>query len=132
MKKFGIAIIGIILSLLGINAGVQTFGSVENGSEYQATSTRAMFSNGPGVRTQRVLVSNGPAILGSIVIASTSASTFTVWDATSTTDTASSSLMTITASPTKDFVIDAALYRGLIIDMPSTFNGDYVITFKQR
>lgn len=101
-----------------------SLGSVMQTGEYQSTTTVGMTTG------QRVINAN-PGTLGSIIVASSSATTFKIWNATSTTDTASSTVTQFVASPTNGtYTFDLILTRGLIIEMPTGFNGSYTITYR--
>lgn len=129
MNKIKLALVGIVGLVLGF-LGLQSspiVGSVIPGGEYIATSTTAI---PVGMRT---LVSNGPATLGSIVVASSSAATLRVWNATSTTDSASTTVAVVKASVGENtFTFDASLTRGLIIELGTGFNGAYTVTYRQN
>ena len=113
---------GFIIGFLSHEAGNRVVGSVEQGSEYQATTTVGM---AVGLRSLACTQT-----LGSVIVASSSAGTLKIWNATSTTDTASSTIATFIASPVQGtYTFDAILTRGGIgIELGSGFNGSYTIT----
>jgi hypothetical protein len=133
MNKIGNYIVGAVLTLLalfGINVGQQTLSGVSVGSEYNATTTRAMTGGvalaAPAFRT---IVSDSRATLGSVVIASTTAATIRLWNATSTTDSASTSIASFPASVAAGtYTFDSIADRGLIVELGTGFAGDYIIT----
>lgn len=106
-----------------------TLGSVVQGGEYQATTTSTM-----GTNKHQLIQSaynSSSVTLGSIVVASTSATTIKVWNATSTTDIASTTLGTLKASVAEGtYTFDLILTRGLILEIPTGFNGNYIITHR--
>jgi hypothetical protein len=102
------------------------FSSVITGGEYQATTTG-------GLPTGHQVVRGSLTTLGSVVIASSSATSFTIWNATSTTDTASTSLVTFEADAAEGtYTFDIDLVRGLVVEEPSGFNGDFVVTWRAQ
>lgn len=114
------------------------YGSVSLANEYQATSTFARLGGtssnyAPAAATTQIhmIVGTGSNILGSIIVASSSATRIDIWNATSTTDVASTSLAHIVASPANGtYTFDSIAPRGLIVDMPTGFNGAYYITYR--
>lgn len=100
-----------------------TLGSVQTGSEYGYGTTTAA-----GNQVFRTTANGTGCTLGSIIIASSSATGFTVWNATSTTDVGSTTIATF--GPADDegtYTFDAACSRGISIIAPTGFNG-FVIT----
>jgi len=114
----------VVLSVLWQTPG-RTSGSVMPAGEYLATTTVGMAS------VQNVVSANRVVTLGSIIVASSSATTFKVWNATSTTDSASTTVFGMKASISEGtYTFDAELPRGLIVEKTTGFNGDYVITYR--
>ena len=110
------------------NQTLAPLGSVSVGSEYNATTTADMTAG-----AFATIISDAQATLGSIVVASSSAGTLQVWNATSTTDVSSTTVTTLKASIGEGtYTFDLNLSRGLIVLPGSGFDGDYVITFRQR
>jgi hypothetical protein len=104
--------------------GEQNLGSVNVANEYHSTSTLADAAG-------HYLVQTGGTILGSVIIASSSGSTFKVWNATSTNDLASTTYVTFKASTAEGvFTFDSILTRGLVIQLPAGFNGNFVVTYR--
>lgn len=114
----------------------EALGSVAIGNEYQATSTSNMGTGhiviGLKDPTAVGAESTVPlSVLGSVIVASSSAVAVTLWDATSTTDTASTTIGTIKASVTEGvYTFDSAIKRGLIVNLPTGDAGSYVITYR--
>lgn len=105
-------------------------GSVITGQAYNSTTS---ISTSAGSFWQARSTSNvGGCELGSVIIASsTAASTFRLWDATSTTDVASTSIVVFpTSAVAGTYTFDIVCKRGLIIDTPTGFNGVYVVTWR--
>lgn len=122
MKKLVIAILSAIIVFLGGTS----LGSVARSSEYSA-------SYSPNLAVgQNVIVSNTSATLGQITVGSTSAGTIKIWNATSTTDSSSTTVAQLKASVVEGtYTFDALLTRGLIVELGSGFNGAYTITYRQ-
>lgn len=108
---------------------VPSQGSVVVGGEYQATTTLNM-----GTNKHQLIQSayqSSSVTLGSIIIASSSATTIKIWNATSTTDTASTTLGTIKAAAGEQtLTFDAIMTRGLVLEIPTGFNGNFIITHR--
>ena len=105
----------------------QAHGSIETGQEYTATTT----DSGEAGRHLVARSSGAACALGSVTVASSSGTTFEVWNATSTTDIASTSLLRLKASVAEGtYTLGAACPRGLIIAAPTGFNGSYVTTYR--
>lgn len=122
----GFVIIGflVVFTKPGSTLVQPSFGSVVRGSEYQATTTTAIPNGHRFVKT-------GDSILGSIIIASSSAGTLKVWNATSTTDTASTTAITFIASPTVGtYTYDMVMTRGIVLELGAGSNGSYNVTFR--
>lgn len=76
-------------------------------------------------------IKTGQTILGSVVIASSSATSLKLKNAASTTDIASTTIATIVAAADEGtFIFDLSASRGLIIESSSGFNGNFVITYQ--
>ena len=104
-----------------------TIAGVNQGQEYFATSTVL----GGGVLRQ--LRTDAPAVLGSVVVASSSATTITLRNATSSTDSASTTVLTMPADATVGtytFDVGDLFPRGMALEVPSGFNGEYIITWR--
>lgn len=100
------------------------YGSVTVGNEYNATNTASM-TVGPR------LLKTGPSVLGSVIVASSSATTFKVWNATSTLDIASSTPVIFVASPVNGtYTFDASFERGIVVELPTGYNGAYTVTWR--
>lgn len=98
-------------------------GSVQDGSEYTYGTTTAA-----GLKNFKSTTNTSSCVLGSVVIASSSATSFTVKNATSTTDVGSTTIATFEANAAEGtYTFDAACSRGVSVDAPAGFNG-YVIT----
>jgi len=107
--------------------GEEGLGGVTVGNEYNATSTDGM----SGIDDTGLIIGK-PAALGSIVVlASSTAGTVTFWNATSTTDTASTTIFTVpTNMPENTYIFDLITPRGLSIRPSSDFNGNFVFTYR--
>jgi len=116
----------------------QALGSVAVGGEYHSTSTLNM-----GSSTHKVIGLRDPShalaqsstslsTLGNVIISSPSTVAFKLWDATSTTDGASTTIVGFGAAPAVGIthIFDVALKRGLIIELPTGFDGETVVTYR--
>lgn len=107
---------------------VGQFGSVQQGGEYTASSTRTDIKSG-----FYTLISANMGTLGSVIIASSSGATIELWNATSTTDVASTSIVKFKASVAEGtYTFDLNFDRGLILRVPAGSSGDFVTTYRQR
>lgn len=117
-------LLAILLPNLKIDLSSIAFGSIETGQEYIATTTATM---GTGFS----VLKSSTGSLGSVIVASSSAATFTVWNATSTTDVASTSPVRFVASPANGtYTFDAVFDRGIIVENPTGANGSYTVTWR--
>ena len=120
-------LIAITFAMLVLQRPDSALGSTFPGGEYNATTTTGMGA------VHNVVSGNRVVGFGSIIVASSSATTFKVWNATSTTDVASTSLLTLKASIAEGtYTFDTELTRGLIVEKPTGFNGNYVITYRAQ
>jgi hypothetical protein len=123
----GLGVFGavIILVMVGLfyyfNTG--TVGSVKAGNEYRyASSTGAL---------TKTLRADNPATLGSITIVKATAQAFVVWNATSTTDISSTTVVTLPASiATGTYTFDIIVPRGLVIVPAASFAGEYITSYR--
>ena len=126
--KLNLLIVGTVVLLVSVfllPRGGGPLGSVSVSNEYHATTT-----DSTSVNTYSQIKSTS-ATLGSIVVASSSATTLTIWNATSTTDIASTTITKLVASIGEGtYTFDVEAPRGLIIATPTAFNGSYVITWR--
>ena len=98
--------------------------SVNVANEYHATTTEAMSK-------EHNLIKTGSSILGSIIVASTSPTALKIWNATSTTDVASTTLGSFAPEPEEGtYTFDTIMTRGIIIETLTGFNGTYIITYR--
>lgn len=116
----GAIVVLAVLVLLMIRVS-PVLGSVQDGSEYSYGTTTAA-----GLKSFKQAT---PACtLGSIVIASSSATAFTVKNASSTTDVSSTTIASFEANAAEGtYTFDVSCARGVAVDAPTGFNG-YVIT----
>lgn len=122
-----VAIIVIIVAILAFRlfGSDRIVGSVVPSGEYYGTSTSSLIAGMNVVKT-------GVTTLGSVVVVSpNTATTFTIWNATSTTDSASTTVAIFPVNATSGtYVFDTILNRGLIIDEPTGFVGDILTTYR--
>jgi len=106
----------------------QTLGSTISGQEYQATTT---ISTSAGTHWQARVAANGGCSLGSVVVASSSNTVLRIWNATSTTDIASTTIVTFDSDVLEGtYTFDISCSRGLVVDTPASFDGVYTVTFR--
>lgn len=128
-----IIILGVVVVIASLLFGGSTdkkFGGVVQGSEYLATTTR---STSAGTHWLAKSTTNARVcVLGSVVVASSSPdATLVLWNATSTTDSASSTIATLKASIGEGtYTYDITCSRGIVVETPSGFNGEYTITYR--
>lgn len=138
-----IVLVAFALALFIVGQQTKTaFGSTSRGSEYQsyiASSTNASASAG-------TLLGTGPSTLGSVVVtsAASAGAYFRVWDATSTaTSTYQNSDNTSTSTTygrliaqfkataaEQTYTFDANAFKGIVIEVPSSWNGIYTVTYR--
>ena len=110
--------------------------SVPISGEYQATSTTnigtghiviGLRNASPDIAQSSTTLS----VLGSVIVASSSATAVTLWDATSTSDVSSSTIAIFKSAISEGvYTFDIILKRGLIINLPTGDNGSYTITYR--
>lgn len=142
-KKYligGIIIIGLAFAIGGyaafqnanlyikVDEAEEKLGSVQQAGEYHATSTGV----GISLSTDTELISDSSAVLGSVIIlASSSAGTLTFKNASSTTDTASTTSVVIpTSLPEGTYTFDMIFTRGLVIEPTGNLDGNFIITYR--
>ena len=127
MKKTLIATTVVVIAAVGLllaskSSVAPTLGSVSYGSEYNATSTTA-------AGTQCLKVGSGT--FGGIVVSSTTVGTFTVMNATSSTDAASTTIASFGASVSfGSYEYDSVFDRGLCVRANAGFNGVYTTMWR--
>lgn len=123
----------ILSAVLGIFAmfGVYQTANLGGASDtYTATTTSSAWA---GLHIP--VKYNSPAVLGSICVASTTGAlpltqTLTLWNATSTTDSASTTIAVIQTGYTGCFGNDLNFPQGLIISAGAGFAGSYTIGYR--
>lgn len=115
-------VVVLVLSLfVGANTDTPSLGGIGEGP-FRSVKVTSSNSNDN-------LVLGGSGALGKIIVASSSASAFSVYDGTAT--TTGTLLVTLPASiPQGEYEFDIAVRTGLIVDGAAGFNGDYVITYQ--
>ena len=99
------------------------------GMEYNSTTTVATSANTHW--QARSTANGGGCSLGSIVVASSSAATIKIWNATSTTDVASTTILTTDKNIAEGtYTFDIVCTRGLVIETSTGFDGVYVVTWR--
>ena len=117
---------GIIMllfaGLIGFLIQPQPLGSVQQASEYHATTTAS------GISADDYVIFEGSGVLGSVIISSSSASTFTVLDADGDSTTTVATI--VAAADEQTFTFDTNLYNGLILTIPASFDGQFITTYR--
>ena len=130
LVAFCIAIVVFLLIVtLGSNK-TPSFGSVNQGNSYMATTTYNFGSQSIG--SYKVL-KNGNGELGSVIITNSTAGSFNLYDATSTNHGghATTSLASISASlAAGTYTFDVAFSRGLLVEFQSTNVASGTITYR--
>lgn len=125
-QKIAGVIVGV-LAFFGLyqGANVANFGSVSDGNAYTATTTDSVYAN------KKVVIKSGNGVLGSVIITGTSATVVELRNATSSTDVASTTIVTFAASAgTNTYTFDSSFNRGLVANFIGSFAGQYTITFR--
>lgn len=123
-------VLGVVVVIL---LGVIAFKSTPQGKTILGGGNEAYLSTTtPTISGAMLMVKTGQGVLGSVVIGVTSATTFELRNATATTDVASTTLLSMAASPVigSSMTLDVAFDRGLAIVFPASFTGRYTITYK--
>jgi uncharacterized protein (UPF0333 family) len=120
---FGAVLVLLVLVLL-MSRVSPVLGSVADGNTYSHATTTTNVS-----KVVKTTFNASPVCtLGSIVIASSSATSFVIKNATSTTDVSSSTIASFEANAAENtYTFDISCSRGIVVDAPAGFNG-YVIT----
>lgn len=118
-------IIVAILALFGISTGTAMVGGVNQGQEYSYSTTTGSFTVGTSTA-----IKIGQGALGSLNIGTVSAGIFKIKDATSPTDSASTTLFEASGSQTGSYQFDVNFNRGLFLEIPTTFVGRFTITYR--
>lgn len=129
----------IVIGLLVVGVGVysanptgNSFGSVMQSGEYQATTTYSKLGV-PLFGTNQTIISNNSGVLGSVIITGAVAGPMRFMNASSTTDISSTTIAVFpnsTAAGTYTF--DLIVTRGLIVETTSGLLPTTTITFRQN
>jgi hypothetical protein len=118
-------LVGIVGYLLGLEKSKDNpVGSVAIGTSYQATTTI------PTTVAGTYLIKSGSGVLGSIVVASSSSSIFSVKDANITGAATSTMVILKGAIGEGTYTFDMNFYNGLYITIPTNFIGEYITTYR--
>lgn len=129
---FVVAVVLLLAAILGYVSFIPQVasGSVITGQAYNSTTS---ISTSAGSFWQARSTSNvGGCELGSVVIASTTATAgITLKNATSTTDVSSTTIVAFPANAAAGtYTFDIACPRGLIVETPTGFSGQFVVTYR--
>lgn len=117
----------------------EEMGSVNVTHEYQSTSTGAMDGGAveKSAEFDQLIASSthGTVVLGSIVVASTSAASMDVYNATSSGGFANGDYALVarfpTTTPQGTYTFDTELNYGLFVRLQAEFSGDYIFTYRR-
>lgn len=122
-------VLGVLVGAFYFSNASKALAGVDSGSEYNATTTTSTQANTH--RLVKTTTISPVCTIGSVVIASSSATAFTVWNATSTTDVASTTFATFEANAVEGtYAFDSTCTRGIVIAAPTGFNGSVVTTYR--
>jgi len=135
MKEILPIILLMIFALLAVGVYVMSqqganFGGVNITHEYYSTTTNLM------TKGEKHLIQSNTVTLGSVIVASTTPdNVITVYDATSTqavTDgTYSTQVAKVNGATAGTYPFDTLLTNGLVVDLPSGYQGDTIITYRR-
>jgi hypothetical protein len=110
------------------SSNTTALGSTIDGQGYKyVTASSTTFT----VATSTNRIVTGTGIFGSIIVASSTNTAITIWNATSTIDTGSTTIAVLPAGATAGtYTFDVSFSRGIILSASSTFAGWYVATYK--
>lgn len=123
------SILVLVIAVVARQAGQEiSLSSVERSSEYHSTSTLN------AAAASETFIFTGSGTLGSVVVVSTTAASgFIIYDADTVTSTPTSTIAVFPANATAGtYTFDVALQQGLKIIVPSGFNGHFVTTYRQN
>lgn len=127
MKKLSLIALVSLVAICGIVFWATNGDSVV-GSGYETYSFTNITSTNASA-TSPVLIRGGAGTLGSVIVASSSGSFLRVYDGTAT--TSGTLIATFKASVGEQaFPLDVSVTKGIVLDVPATFNGSYTITYK--
>lgn len=126
-QKIGVVIAVIIALFGGVASNGVKLGAVSHGDECPYATTTGSFSAASSTK-----IRIGPGVLCAVNIGVTSATTFRLMDASSILDSASTTLLSLAASPVigSSMNFDVTFTRGLFIEFPASFVGSYTIVYR--
>lgn len=124
-KKIWVAVVAIafLVGTFGLFNQEGSLGSVNQANEYHTTTT-------PSGASQYSSFYTPATVLGSIVITSSTADAFYVYDWDTATSTVSSTVAYFANSPAGTYTFDIALFNGLVIEPVVTTTGFFVTTYR--
>lgn len=125
------AAVAVIAFVMAVYVPRQSFiAGAQTGDAFTATTTSSGQA-GLNLMVKTTYETSPYCELGSVIIASTSAQAITIKNATSTTDTASTTLAYFPANTAAGtYTFEAACTRGLAVQPVAGFNGFYIITYR--
>tara|TARA_R110000868_G_scaffold75379_1_gene217546 strand:+ start:534 stop:950 length:417 start_codon:yes stop_codon:yes gene_type:complete len=123
-------IVGVYLFGVSNRSEKLSIGAVVRASEYTATTTYSKLGV-PLFTTNQNIVSNSKGALGTVIITGAVAGSLRFMDATSTTDTASTTIVVFPASTAVgSYPFDSNFNRGLILESTSGLLPTTTITYR--
>lgn len=138
IQSFLVSTVGILVIFFaiffGMGGGVKpvAIGSVGDNYAYNSTTTDSSYA-ASNRKIKGAVNGSVPigGVLGSVIVAGTSATLVEIMDATSTTDLASTTLARFPASPANGtYTFDSAFTRGLMVNFIGSYTGSYTITYR--
>lgn len=133
----GVFILAVAFGLGFYFSGEKPLGSVMRGGEMHATSTANMSGTTYKAAEFNQLIQTAEyssVTLGSIIIASTTANSMSIYNATSTDAIVNGdgTLITtmVSSTPQGTYTFDIALDEGLVVQLQAGFGGGYIITHR--
>lgn len=104
-----------------------TFGSVADNGTYSYKNLTSANASSTAVTTIR----SGVGTLGSMVVNTTHATIIRVYDGTTATSSDATLIASLPASAVVGtYTFDVAVKKGIVLDVPAGFDGNYTVTFR--
>lgn len=127
--SLAIGAIAILVIAFIIPKNVPSLGNVAKGNDYQSKNLSLITTTTP------TLLATGQRTLGSVIFATTSDRTFTIYNVAAAANYSSTTLSTklisfATGTPAGTYTYDLSATRGIAVDAPVTSTKETVITFR--
>lgn len=120
----------IILGLIAIAIVVFIVGPTNlGGGSFADSYNFKSITSSNASSTAPFVIRGGSGVIGKVIIASSTASTFGVYEGTAT---STGTLITtfVASAPEGEYTFDVASNQGFSLDLPATFDGSVVVTYK--